>query len=128
MRFQITTTNTQSQQSRARTEIESNPLLKSLHDQVDLMLQRPSSQNVKNIFFAVILAIDKNLSNPNSPLSMNSDPNELRRLFNFPYNDRMRLTLNLSRSPQQPGTSPTLVLEKEEKKEEISNLDESTSF
>jgi len=37
-------------QSRVQTEIETDPLLKSLHDQVDLMLQRPSSQNVKNIF------------------------------------------------------------------------------
>src|SRR5688572_1319786 len=62
------------------TQIDSNPLLKSLYDQVDSMLQQSSGQDVTKIFFTVLSAIDKNLSNPNSPLSMNSDANDLRRL------------------------------------------------
>ena len=61
------------------THINSNPLLKSLYDQVDSMLQQSSGQDVTKIFFAVLSAVDKNLSNPNSPLSMNSDANDLRR-------------------------------------------------
>src|SRR2546423_13473156 len=83
------------------THINSNPLLKSLYDQVDSILQQSSGQDVTKIFFAVLSAVDKNLSNPNSPLSMNSDENDLRRLYSFLPNGRMNLTLSLTRSPQQ---------------------------
>ncbi|RGB35060.1 hypothetical protein C1646_785879 [Rhizophagus diaphanus] len=87
------------------TFIDSNPLLKSLYDQVDSMLQQSSGQDVTKIFFTVLVAIDKNLSNPNSPLSMNSDANDLRRLYSIPSNGRMNITLSLMRPPQQFTTS-----------------------
>src|SRR5436853_3910678 len=83
------------------TQIDSNPLLKSLYDQVDSMLQQSSGQDVTKIFFTVLMAIDKNLSNPNSPLSMNSDANDLRSLYSLPSNGRMNLTLSLLRSSRQ---------------------------
>ena len=90
MRSQITTTNSQ---YAAQTEIESNPLLKSLHDQVDLILQQPSGQNVGNIFLAVILAINKNLADPESPLSTSANLDYSRRI-----NEIMRTDLNLTRT------------------------------
>ncbi|RIA89501.1 hypothetical protein C1645_772152 [Glomus cerebriforme] len=104
--------------------IDSNPLLKSLHDQVDSMLQQSSGQDVMKIFFTVLSAIDKNLSNPNSPLSMNSDANDLRRLFSFPTNGRMNLTLSLLRPSQQSTTSSSSSHEEEieEKDDDELNL------
>ena len=103
------------------THIDSNPLLKSLYDQVDSMLQQSSGQDVTKIFFAVLSAVDKNLSNPNSPLSMNSDANDLRRLYNsIPPNGRMNLTISLMRSPQRStSASSSPLLETEDKDEEI---------
>ncbi|CAI2169933.1 19579_t:CDS:1 [Funneliformis geosporum] len=98
-----TTTTTTTYHLNARlnfNHIESNPLLKSLYDQVDSMLQQPSGQEITKLFYVVLSAIDKNFSNPNSPLSMNSEVNNLRQLFNTP-NDRMRLTLTFLRLPQQ---------------------------
>ncbi|GBC08899.1 hypothetical protein RclHR1_08480002 [Rhizophagus clarus] len=74
--------------------VDSNPLLKSLYDQVDSMLQQSSGQDVTKIFFTVLMAINKNLSDSNSPLSMNSDANDLRRLYSFPSNGRLNLTLS----------------------------------
>ncbi|CAG8476329.1 3809_t:CDS:1 [Funneliformis caledonium] len=82
------------------THIESNPLLKSLYDQVDAMLQQSSGQDITKLFYVVFSAIDKNFSNPTSPLSMNSDANNLRQLFNT-QNDRISLTLTLRRLTQQ---------------------------
>ena len=106
------------------THIDSNPLLKSLYDQVDSMLQQSSGQDVTKIFFAVLSAVDKNLSNQNSPLSMNSDANDLRRLYSFPPNGRMNLTLSLTRSPQQStSTSSSPLLETEYKEEEMMRED-----
>src|SRR6266480_1335671 len=102
------------------THIDSNPLLKSLYDQVDSMLQQSSGQDVTKIFFAVLSAVDKNLSNQNSPLSMNSDANDLRRLYSFPPNGRMNLTLSLMRSSQRStSASSSPLLETEDKEEEI---------
>lgn len=106
------------------TFVDSNPLLKSLYDQVDLMLQQSSGQDVTKIFFTVLMAIDKNLSNPNSPLSMNSDANDLRRLYTIPSSGRMNLTLSLMRPPQQPTTSSS----SHEEIEESSNSSNSEDF
>ncbi|CAB5350003.1 uncharacterized protein OCT59_025998 [Rhizophagus irregularis] len=102
------------------TFIDSNPLLKSLYDQVDSMLQQSSGQDVTKIFFTILVAIDKNLSNPNSPLSMNSDANDLRRLYSIPSNGRMNITLSLMRPPQQFTTSSS----SHEEIEESTNLED----
>src|SRR5256886_2363250 len=98
------------------THIDSNPLLKSLYDQEDSMLQQSSGQDVTKIFFAVLSAVDKNLSNQNSPLSMSSDASDLRRLYSIPPNGRMNFTISLMISPQRSASessSPLLETEEE---------------
>src|ERR1044071_2915108 len=80
---------------RGHTYIGSNPLLRSLYDHVNSIVQQPSGQDVTGIFFAVLSAINENISNPNSPLSMNPNANNLRQLYLFPQNGGSGLTLRL---------------------------------
>jgi hypothetical protein len=101
--------------------IDSNPLLKSLYDQVDSMLQQSSGQDVTKIFFTVLMAIDKNLTNPDSPLSMNSEANDLRRLYSIPSNGGMKLTISLSRQSTTSSSSPSDEMEESSNSEDFSS-------
>ena len=81
------------------------------------------------ILFVVLSAVDKHLSNPNSPLSVNSDANDLRRLYSFSPNGRMNLTLSLMRSPQRStSASSSPLLETEDKDEEIMDFPSYSSY
>ncbi|GES80047.1 hypothetical protein GLOIN_2v1590884 [Rhizophagus clarus] len=108
--------------------VDSNPLLKSLYDQVDSMLQQSSGQDVTKIFFTVLMAINKNLSDSNSPLSMNSDANDLRRLYSFPSNGRLNLTLSLLRSSRQSTTPSSSSSSSSSSREEIEESSDSEDF
>ncbi|CAG8586486.1 1509_t:CDS:2 [Diversispora eburnea] len=72
-------------------EIETDPLLKRLYDSVDAMLrdqtlsQRNTQDNiVSKLFYVVMTAIEKNLSDQDSPFTRNSTVDErLRNMGNY---------------------------------------------
>ncbi|CAG8442175.1 10346_t:CDS:1 [Acaulospora morrowiae] len=85
-----------------RSQIQANPLLKSLYDQVDVILHDPSivknDRDIIKIFHTVMAAIEKNLADPESLLYKSPTNNRLGQLFGLPENGNgISITLNLMR-------------------------------